>query len=95
MGHVWPRLTGGRCSTTCRDSDVPVIRQPFEPGDRLPFWAGSSAVDAHFLFDLENDPAEDENLVGTRREADLMELLRVALTTIDAPTEQLQRLGIA
>ena len=31
-------------------SDVPVIRQPFEPGDRLPFWVGRNTVDAHFLY---------------------------------------------
>ena len=47
-------------------SDVPVIRQPFEPGDRLPFWVGRNAVDAHFLFDLDDDPDENENLVGCR-----------------------------
>ena len=36
------------------DSEVPVIRQPFEPGDRIPFWVGHNAVDRHFLFDLED-----------------------------------------
>jgi hypothetical protein len=77
------------------DSPVPVIRQPYEPGDRLPFWVGHNAVDAHFLFDLGNDPAEDENLVGSRVEADMVELLRVALHAVDAPDEQLERLGIA
>jgi arylsulfatase A-like enzyme len=76
-------------------SDVPVIRQPFEPGDRLPFWVGQGAVDAHFLFDLDNDPDESENLTGTRAEADMVEMLRVALHAVDAPGEQLQRLGIA
>jgi arylsulfatase A-like enzyme len=76
-------------------SDVPVIRQPFAPGDRLPFWVGSNAVDAHYLFDLENDPAEDENLVGTRGEADMVELLRAALAAVEAPVEQLERLGLA
>ncbi len=43
-------------------TDVPVIRQPFAPGDRLPFWVGHGAVDTHFLFDLADDPGEDENL---------------------------------
>ena len=42
-------------------SDIPVIRQPFEAGDRLPFWASSSSVDRHFLFDLTVDPDEHEN----------------------------------
>jgi arylsulfatase A-like enzyme len=75
-------------------SDVPVIRQPFEPGDRLPFWVGHQVVDAHFLFDLAHDPEETENLRGTRGEADMMELLREALKTMEAPEEQLQRLGL-
>ena len=77
------------------DSQIPVIRQPYEPGDRLPFWVGHNAVDAHFLFDLENDPVEDENLVGSRVEADMVELLRVALRAVDAPDEQFERLGVA
>ncbi len=64
-------------------SDVPVIRQPFEPGDRLPFWVGHGAVDAHFLFDLGNDPGEDENLVGAAVESDMVELLRVALRSVE------------
>ena len=78
-------------------SDVPVIRQPFAPGDRLPFWVGHNAVDAHFLFDLASDPDEDENRAGTggAEEADMVELLRVALQAVEAPDEQLQRLGIA
>ncbi len=76
-------------------SDVPVIRQPFAPGDRLPFWVGHAAVDRHFLFDLSVDPDEDENLVGTKAEADMVELLRVALKGIEAPDEQFERLGIA
>ena len=56
-------------------SDVPVIRQPFEPGDPLPFWVGGNTVDAHFLFDLDDDPEENENLVGTAQEADMIEML--------------------
>jgi arylsulfatase A-like enzyme len=76
-------------------SDVPVMRQPFEPGDRLPFWVGHNAVGAHFLFDLDNDPGESENLIGTGVEADMVEMLRDALQTVEAPGEQLQRLGIA
>jgi hypothetical protein len=75
-------------------SDVPVIRQPYEPGDHLPLWVGRGCVDAHFLFDLDNDPGEAENLTGTRRERDMTELLREALKTVEAPEEQLQRLGI-
>ena len=76
-------------------SDIPVIVQPFEPGDRLPFWVGRNAVDAHFLFDLSDDPDESENLTGTAAEADMVELLRTALRALAAPAEQFERLGVA
>ena len=76
-------------------AQVPVIRQPFAPGDRLPFWVGDQAVDAHFLFDLVEDPAEDYNLTGTMAEGDMVELLREALRAVEAPAEQLERLGVA
>ena len=76
-------------------SDVPVIRQPFEPGDRLPFWVGRGCVDSHHLFDLDVDPSEDEDLVGTRAERDMLELLHTALRELDAPDDQFTRLGIA
>jgi arylsulfatase A-like enzyme len=76
-------------------SDVPVIRQPFEEGDRLPFWVGRGAVDSHFLFDLDRDPDEEENLTGSAVESEMVELLRVALEEVAAPDEQFERLGIA
>ena len=76
-------------------SDVPVIRQPFEPGDTLPFWSLGSRTREHHLYRLDNDPTETENLLGSRDEADMIELLRVALKTIEAPAEQFERLGIA
>ena len=75
-------------------SEIPVIRQPFAAGDRLPFWVGNAAVDRHELYDLSVDPDEQENLVGTRAEADMIELLRVALADLDAPDEHLARLGL-
>lgn len=75
--------------------DVPVIRQPFEPGDPLPFWAYGARVDEHVLFDVGVDPMETENLAGTTREKEAIDLLRVALEEVDAPKEQLERLGIA
>jgi hypothetical protein len=83
-------------------TDTPVIRQPFAPGDRLPFWVGHGAVDSHFLFDLSEDPGEDRNLSGGGgggggpvAEAEMVELLRVALQDVEAPEEQLERLGVA
>jgi arylsulfatase A-like enzyme len=74
-------------------SDVPVIRQPFEAGDRLPYWAGRR-VDDHHLYDLDVDPAEGENLVGTRIEREMVDLLRGALETVEAPKDQFHRLGL-
>ena len=74
-------------------STVPVIRQPFEPGDRVPFWAGAG-VDEHYCFDIDVDPDEEENLVGTRVEREMLDLLREALREVAAPDDQYERLGI-
>jgi arylsulfatase A-like enzyme len=76
-------------------TDIPVIRQPFEPGDRLPFWVGGRCVDDHHLYDLDVDPAEAENLAGTRAERDMVELLRTTLQEVEAPDDQFARLGLA
>ncbi|MGQ0833081.1 MAG: sulfatase [Microthrixaceae bacterium] len=76
-------------------SDVPVIRQPFDPSDALPFWATG-----RFQGDLLYDRAECNSTGGVRdrsgdvESADMLELLRVALREVDAPTEQLERLGL-
>lgn len=75
-------------------SDVPVIRQPFVPGDMVPARAGMGCVDQHHLFDLEDDPDEANDLVGTRLEAEMIELLRAALDEVEAPEEQYLRLGL-
>ena len=79
---------------TMPGSSIPVIRQPFEPGDLLPFWTTNMPIDEHYLFDIEEDPTEDNNLVGTQREQAMLDALRTALGEIDAPTEQLTRLGL-
>lgn len=77
-------------------SDVPVIRQPFEPGDMLPYWVGNRCVDRHHLFDVDDDPTEQADLVGRapRHEAEMLDLLRVALDAVDAPADQYERLGL-
>ena len=77
-------------------STVPVIRQPFRAGDLLPFWAASPRiVGRHHLFDLGVDPDEQENRAGEGvAERRMLELLRAALAEVDAPAEQLQRLGL-
>jgi arylsulfatase A-like enzyme len=75
-------------------SEVPVIRQPFAPGDRLPFWVGHGCVDSHHVFDLDVDPDEAEDRAGTALEHELTDLLRAALDEVAAPAEQYERLGL-
>jgi hypothetical protein len=74
-------------------SKVPVIRQPFGASDRLPFWAMGSFRGSH-LWNLREDPDETRNLAGTPAEKQAEELLRTALVEIEAPADQLTRLGL-
>ena len=85
----------GRSSGLARmpGSDVPVIRQPFGAGDDVPFWAWGTA-NRNRLFDLGEDPDEDHDLAGTNQEKAVTELLRSALVEIEAPADQLERLGL-
>lgn len=73
---------------------VPVIRQPFVAGDMLPYWA-ARRFDGNHLYDLHNDPAEDENLAGERAEREAADKLREALKQVEAPEDQFERLGMA
>jgi arylsulfatase A-like enzyme len=73
---------------------VPVIRQPFVAGDLLPYWA-LGAFSGNHLYDLENDPAEEENRAGEKREREHADRLREALLEIEAPADHLERLGLA
>jgi hypothetical protein len=75
-------------------SKVPVIRQMWDASDALPFWAARRFSGNH-LYDLEADPAEEENLAGSSRETDVADALRVALRSVEAPQEQFVRLGLA
>jgi len=74
---------------------VPVIRQPFEPGDPLPFWAGHIPPSESSLFDTDADPFELENRVGTRAETTMRDALATELRAIDAPSDLLERIGVA
>jgi arylsulfatase A-like enzyme len=77
-------------------SEVPVIRQPFAPGDLLPFWAaGPVEPGRHLLFDMHEDPAESINLADSSAEKEAADLLRAAMEEIEAPADQYQRLGLA
>lgn len=75
-------------------SQVPVIRQPFAAGDLLPYWALGTKQDDHRLYDLDDDPMAEHDLVGGAPEGEAVELLRVALQEVEAPPEQLERLGL-
>ena len=74
-------------------SDVPVIHQPWAAGDAVPYWARFRPT-GNYLFDLEADPEELNNLAGTPAEADLAAQLRAALQEMEAPRSQFERLGL-
>ena len=74
-------------------SNVPVIRQPWQAGDLLPFW-GMGQFRGNYLFDVSVDPAEEENLKDSKREREYAHNLRDALLAVDAPDDQLLRLGL-
>ena len=90
-----PPPDGRAVLDTMPGTDIPVIRQPYAAGDRLPFWAGQGQVDQHHLYDLDVDPDEAENRIGEAVEAELVDLLRTALVELEAPDDQLERLGLA
>jgi arylsulfatase A-like enzyme len=73
-------------------SSIPVIRQPFVPGDMLPYWA-FTRFEGNLLFDLDSDPDETENRAGEPAEKVAVELLHAALVEVEAPDDQFVRLG--
>jgi arylsulfatase A-like enzyme len=90
-----PRPDGRARLDRLPGTDVPVIRQPFDPSDALPFWAGGQ-----FLGDVLYD-REEADATGTVRnravngaEKEMADLLVEALRSIEAPDEQLARLGL-
>jgi len=75
-------------------STIPVIRQPFGVGDALPFW-GYGQFDGNHLYALAEDPNEQHDRVGERGEKEAADQLREALVAVEAPDDQLVRLGLA
>ena len=73
-------------------SEVPVIRQPFAEGDRLPYW-GAARFTGNHLFDLVEDPDEERDLAGSGHEKRAAEQLYEALRAVEAPDDQFERLG--
>jgi hypothetical protein len=76
-------------------SSVPVIRQPFEKDDPVPFWAMMGSFHGDHLFDRVNDPDESHNVASDALVSQAKEALREALRKIEAPEEQLTRLGLS
>jgi arylsulfatase A-like enzyme len=72
-------------------SRVPVIRQTWDENDRIPYWALAKFTGQH-LYEPDEDPAEERNLVGGPEERRLLERLREALRDVEAPDDQLERL---
>ena len=83
-------------------SGVPVIRQPWDAGDALPFWAWSGFGGNH-LWDRREDPAEEHDHLddrgggasAARAEAEAADKLRSTLVDLEAPADQFARLGLA
>jgi len=46
------------------------------------------------LFDLQEDPHEEHNLIGSKLEHQMIALLEDALRDLNAPAEQAARLGL-
>ncbi len=74
-------------------SRVPVIHQPFRAGDLLPFWAMGKFSGNH-LYQLGDDPWEEQNLAGRGAERNAADALRAALDEVEAPKDQYVRLGL-
>ena len=77
-------------------SNVPVIRQPFEEGDAVPYWAqsASSSTGEDLVFNVVDDPFEQEDRSQSSSHERLSALLRDALAEVDAPSDQFTRLGL-
>ena len=60
----------------------------------MPLWAAMGRARDHLLFDLDEDPSEDRNLAATTAAVEAEEMLRAALASVEAPTEQYERLGL-
>jgi hypothetical protein len=60
----------------------------------LPFWSMDASLDDHYLFDLQEDPHEEHNLIGSKLEHQMIALLEDALRDLNAPAEQAARLGL-
>ena len=90
-----PRPDGRARLRTMPGTDVPVICQPFEAGDALPYWALGPTPSRSHLFDTDVDPGESEDRAGDPVERSLLDGLAGELRAIGAPDDLLVRLRIA
>jgi len=67
-----------------QSSTVPVIRQPFQQGDLLPFWEYSKKYESLF-YDRIEDPEESRNDVASAVASGAVEMLREAMVAVQAP----------
>ena len=76
--------------------DMPVGRQPLrtEEMSRIHNIQLDDLRLGSLLFDLENDPEENDNLAGAALEAEIAEKLRRQMEKQNAPGEQFERLGL-
>jgi arylsulfatase A-like enzyme len=93
--RAWPTPDQRATLDFMPGSEIPVIRQRFLPGDLLPYWCARPRIGEHHLYDIDLDPEEDENRLDGADEKDMLDLLHTALTDVEAPEEQFQRLGIS
>ncbi len=85
-------------------SDIPVIRQVWDQSDPVPFWAWGG-FRGHHLWNVVEDPAQEHDRAASAGgdptaapgplERELTDALRAALEAVEAPPEQLARLGLA
>ena len=93
-GYRMPRPDHRAWLDRAPGSDVPVIRQPFDPSDDLPFWGMGALPRRRALRPGGGDAAgEFRNQAGGDADKEMTDLLVEALRSIEAPAEQLVRLG--
>jgi hypothetical protein len=94
-GYRIPRPDARAWLDRAPGTDVPVIRQPFDPSDDLPFWA-MGRFGGDVLYDRHEADATGEvrNQAGNGADKEMADLLVEALRSIEAPAEQVVRLGL-
>lgn len=75
-------------------SAIPVITQRLERHDPAPYWARAT-FSGHHLFAWRQDGEEQVNRAGSPEEILVARLLHQVLAEVEAPVEQLERLGLS